>query len=373
MRDGLDERLAALATRDQRRTLRTGRGVDLTSNDYLGLSQDEHIREALIRALQAGIAHGGTGSRLLSGQHTAWRDLELRVAEWQGTEAALFHATGFAANSGLMAALAEDGDVIVSDALNHASLIDGVRLSRAERVIVPHGDLDAVRDALRARPGRRAWVVLESIHSMEGDRADLPAWATLCASHGALLIIDDAHATGIDGPAGQGMVVGSGVRDGVFASVHTAGKALGLSGAFVCGPQRLIDWLVNTSRPFVFSTAPGPFLASGLHAALDRVADDADLRARPDQLATRLRVALGPTVDVGRSHSAIVPVIVGTNARALALQAHLAARGWDARAIRPPTVTPGSARVRLVVRAPLSTSQIDQLALDVRDGVEAAA
>lgn len=364
MRD-LAARLGALAARDQRRTLRTAVGVDLTSNDYLGLSTHPAIRAALIDALARGLPHGGTGSRLLSGQHPAWTELEARVAAWQGAQAALFFATGFAANSGLIAALAEEGDVVISDALNHASLIDGARLSRGERVIVPHADVDAVDAALRARPGRTAWVVVESLHSMDGDEPDLAAYAEVCARQGARLIVDDAHATGLDGPLGQGRVAALGLRDGVFASVHTCGKALGQGGAFVVGSQDLIDWLVNAARPFVFSTAPAPFLAAGLHAAIDLVQSDPTLRARPRLLADRLRAAVAGRLDTGRSTGPIVPVVVGSNTRALALQAHLAARGWDARAIRPPTVAEGTSRVRVVLRAPLTEVQVDRLAEDL--------
>lgn len=364
MRD-LRARLDALAGRDQRRALRNPHGVDLSSNDYLGLSTHPQVRDALIHALSDGTPHGSAGSRLLSGQHPAWTDMEARVAEWQGAAAALYFSTGFAANSGLVAALAGPDDVIVSDALNHASLIDGARLSRAERVIVPHNDVDAVDRALAARPGRTAWVVIESLHSMEGDEPDLHAYATLCARHGAHLIVDEAHATGLEGPQGQGRVVASGLRAEVFASVHPCGKALGQSGAFVVGSRDLIDWLVNSSRPFIFSTAPAPFLAAGLQAAIDVVSTDPALRARPRALADRLREQLRGRLDTGRSTGPIVPLIVGTNAAALALQAHLATRGWDARAIRPPTVAEGASRVRVVMRAPLTEQQIDSLVGDV--------
>jgi 8-amino-7-oxononanoate synthase len=364
MRD-LRARLDALAARDQRRALRTTHGVDLTSNDYLGLSTDPRIRDALIEALARGAPHGSTGSRLLSGQHPAWSELEARFAAWQGAEAALYFATGFAANSGLIAALAEPDDVIVSDALNHASLIDGARLTRAERVIVPHADVDAVDAALAARPGRTAWVVIESLHSMEGDEPALRPYVEVCERHGARLLVDDAHATGLEGPQGQGRVVGDGLRERVFASVHTCGKALGQSGAFVVGSQSLIDWLVNAARPFIFSTAPAPFLAAGLHAALDVVTSEPALRARPRALADRLRSGLAGRVDTGRSTGPIVPLIVGTNAAALALQAELSTRGWDARAIRPPTVAEGTSRVRVVMRAPLTDAQVDSLVGDV--------
>lgn len=362
----LPTRLAALEARDLRRRLTTATGRDLTSNDALGLSTHPAIRAALVAALQAGVPHGGNASRLLTGQHPAWSDLEATVAAWQGTEAALFHATGFAANSGMLACLPEPGDLIVSDALNHASLIDGMRLSSADRVVVAHGDLGALAEALaRPRTGR-AWVVIESVYSMDGTTPDLAAYAALCARHVAHLIVDEAHATGLYGPEGQGRVVALGLRDQVFATIHTCGKALGQAGAFVCGSQPLIDWLLNRSRPFVFSTAPAPFLAAGLEAAIALVRADPHRREAPLTLAARFRDALGPDVDTGGSTSHIVPVIVGSAERALALQAHLAAHGWDARAIRPPTVAPGTSRVRFVLNTGLTPDGVDQLAAATR-------
>lgn len=361
----LDAHRAAWRARGLQRTLRPPQGVDLTSNDYLGLAAHPAIRAALADALARGEPTGGTGSRLLTGQHQAWADLEARFATWQGTEAALFHATGFAANTGLLAALVEPGDVVLSDALNHASLIDGLRLTRAERVVVPHLDLAAYAHALEAAAGRPTWVVVESVYSMDGDRAPLPQLVALCRAHGASIIVDEAHATGLLGPTGAGWIEATGTRDGVFASVHTAGKALGQSGAFVCGSAAMVDWLVQKSRPFVFSTAPAPFLASGLRAAMNLVQDDPGRRARPAALGRRLRAAL-TGIDTGTSDTWIVPVHVGSPERATRLQSELQAAGWDARAIRPPTVPQGTSRVRLVLHAALEDAQVDQLAADVR-------
>ncbi|MCB9665786.1 MAG: 8-amino-7-oxononanoate synthase [Alphaproteobacteria bacterium] len=366
----LPARLAALEAAGLRRRLTKVQGVDLTSNDVLGLSTHPAIRAALVEALELGTPHGAGASRLLRGNHPAWEAAEDRFARWQGTEAALAHATGFAANSGLLASLPEPGDVVISDALNHASLIDGLRLAKAEVVIVPHGDLDAAASALAARASRRAWVVLESVYSMDGDTPDLVAWAELCATHGARLVVDEAHATGLFGPTGQGRVVEEDLREGVFATIHTCGKALGLAGAFVCGSRDLVDWLVNRSRPFVFSTAPPPFLAAGLHAALDLVQATPALRVRPLALGAQLRTAL-PGVDTGGSTTHIVPVVVGSEARALALQELLAAAGWDARAIRPPTVPAGTSRLRLVLRAPLADAQVAAFAADLLAGLAA--
>ncbi len=359
----LDARLAALDAAGLRRTPRAPVGRDLTTNDVLGLSRDPAVREALIQALAFGVPHGGAASRLLRGDHPAWTGWEEAVAAWQGAPAARAFSTGYAANVGLMACLPEPGDLVVSDALNHASLIDGLRLSRAQRAIVPHGDLDAAAAAL-ARHDGPAWIVVESVYSMDGDRSDLAGWADLADRTGARLIVDEAHATGLYGPEGQGRVVAMGLRDAVFASVHTFGKALGLAGAAVVGSEALADWLYNRARSFVFSTAPPPFLAAGLHAALGRVRADPALRARPALLADRLRAALGP-LDTGPSNTHIVPVITGSAPAAMAWMAALATRGWDARAVRPPTVPEGASRLRLVMHAPLSDDDVDRLASDL--------
>lgn len=364
----LAERARDWDHRGLRRTLRPVSGVDLTSNDVLGLASDPTVRDAMVDALREGLPHGSGASRLLTGDHAAWHALEARVADWQGAEAALFMPSGWAANTGLVQALVEPGDLVVSDALNHASLVDGVRLTHAERRIVPHGDLAAVGAALAAPRTGRAWVLVESLYSMDGDAPDLAAWSEVCDRHDAALIVDEAHATGLFGPEGQGRVVEAGLRNRVLLSVHTAGKALGLWGAFVVGPALVIDTLVQRSRPHVFSTAAPPFLAAGLHAALDRVTGDPALRERPGRLAARLRAQLSG-VDTGASTTHVVPVIVGSTERALALAAHLAACGWDARAIRPPTVPEGASRVRLVVHAALTEGEVDQLAADVLAGL----
>jgi 8-amino-7-oxononanoate synthase len=362
----LAARLADLDARGLRRRLTPPRGRDLTSNDYLGLAHHPAVRLALIEALQAGLPTGGTGSRLLSGEHEAWAGLEARFAAWQGAEAALFHATGFAANTGLLPAVVQPGDRVLSDALNHASLIDGLRLCRgAELRVLPHLDLQAVARALAEPHPGVTWLVVESVYSMDGDHADLPALAALVRQHGARWIVDEAHATGLYGPTGAGRIEQEGVRDAVFASVHPAGKALGGTGAFVVGSRELIDWLIQRSRPFVFSTAPPPYLAAGLHAALTILQSDPALRARPRQLADRLRAALVGHYALGASQSHLVPLLLGEAHAALALQAHLAEHGWDARAIRPPTVPEGASRVRLVLHADLDEHELSTLIDDL--------
>lgn len=361
--DWLDGALAELEKHNLRRRLLAPHGVDLSSNDYLGLATHPEVRAAMVQALQEGLPTGAAGSRLLSGQHPAWTAWEEEFAAWQGAPAALMFGSGFAANVGVVTALVGHGDLVVSDALNHASLIDGVRLSGAERVIVPHNDPDAVARAL-ARPGwRRALVVVESVYSMDGDEADLVALVDICGRHGAMLVVDEAHATGLYGANGQGRVVEHGLREVVTATVHPCGKALGAAGGVVCGSSPLVDWLIQRARPFVFSTALPPCMARGLQAALRVIVRSPELRQRPRELGARLRAALPGRTGTSSSH--IVPVITGEATSALHLQSWLADHGWHARAIRPPTVPERASRVRLVMRAALTEAEVDRLGAHV--------
>ncbi|MDP6935719.1 MAG: aminotransferase class I/II-fold pyridoxal phosphate-dependent enzyme, partial [Myxococcota bacterium] len=222
-------RLQALESRGLRRRLTRARGVDLSSNDYLGLASDPVVREALRGALDEGGPHGSTGSRLLSGNDPRFEALESEFAAWQGREAALYFSTGYAANVGMVSALVQAGDVVVSDALNHASLVDGVRLSRGERRIVPHLDLDAFAQAVSGSSPGQCWVLVESVYSMDGDLAPLAELADLCDRAGANLVVDEAHATGLFGTNGAGRVSEAGLQHRVFATVHPCGKALGMS------------------------------------------------------------------------------------------------------------------------------------------------
>jgi len=361
------ERAAAWRSRGLERRLSRPQGVDLTSNDCLGLSTHPAVLAAAAAALQAhGLGSGG--SRLLGGHRAIFDALEARFAAWQGAEAALFFGSGTAANLGALGALFGSEDVIFSDALNHASLIDGLRLCGAQKVIFPHGDIDTLRRGLstaRPGPGGLCAVVVESLYSMDGDLADLAATAAACAAHGAALIVDEAHATGLFGPTGQGLVAAAGLRGQVALSLHGAGKALGAQGGFVAGDAVLVDALLQRARSFVFSTAPPPAVAAGLLAAIDVIEGDPALRALPLALADRLRAALPTGRAGGAAH--IVPVHIGDPDAAMAAAAALRARGWDLRAVRPPTVPTGTSRLRLVLRAGLSEGQIDALAADLRD------
>jgi 8-amino-7-oxononanoate synthase len=414
--DELAGRLAELTGQGLARSLCCAAGRDFSSNDYLGLARDPGLRAALLARLAAlppGEPLGAPASRLLRGHTRLHADLERRLAAWKGTEAALLFASGYQANVGLLSALLGPRDRAVSDALNHASLIDGLRLAGCRRAIVPHLDLAAVeRELARPHPEGRTFLVTESLFSMEGDVAPLDRYADLAARHGAELIVDDAHATGLYGEArGSGLCEAFAVERRVAAVVSTLGKAVGLSGAFVAGPRVLVDYLVNRCRAFVFTTAPPPLLLHAIDAALDCIAAEPWRRRRALELADRLRRRLvengvlpthgserpraagdsgvaedagiagapessgsgrGATTVAAGGAGPIVPLLLGDHAWAVAAAETLAALGFDVRAIRPPTVPPGTARLRVSVHADHSEADIDALAAALASALASA-
>jgi len=354
----LEEGLRALEGQHQRRSLAEIRGIDLCSNDYLGLATHPALREAVAKAVENATRVGGTASRLLSGQTEGWRLLEEEFAAFAGTEAALFFGSGYAANLGLLSALVTRDDVVYSDVLNHASLIDGMRLSGARKVIYPHLDLSALEDSLKQDAGApwRRIIITESVFSMNGDVAPLKEMAALAEKFGAAMIIDEAHATGVQGTNGRGLAAESGVLPQVLATIHTCGKALGSAGAFVCAPGVVKDYLVNHARTFIFSTALPPYFAEQVSTAVKLVTGMDHERETLLGNARELNQALLEAgFDTGGSASQIVPVIVGSNEDALQAAEHLQGKGFAVRAIRPPTVPAGSARLRLSlsIRIPL--------------------
>lgn len=380
--DTIDRRIAqeldSLRAISQFRTLellgKLSGGIDLSSNDYLGLAYDPRLKQATIDAIANSARVGSTGSRLLSGNAQEWQDLELEFAGFAGTEAALYFGSGYAANLGLLSSLLRAGDFAFSDAMNHASLIDGMRLSGATKVIYPHRDVAFLESALRERaglPGARA-IVTESVFSMEGDVAPLGELAQLSRKYGAALVIDEAHATGICGPEGRGIAAEIGIEREVFAIVHTCGKALASAGAFVCGGHALKDFLINRARTFIFSTAMPPYMAGQVRAALglSRAADDR--RAHLRQIAEMLRDSLlAAGVNCGASSTHIVPVILGSNELALQAASELQRAGFTAKAIRPPTVPPGTARIRISLTGRITREQTGRLAEALRAALAA--
>jgi 8-amino-7-oxononanoate synthase len=365
----LSERVAseldALRERSQFRTLENPAGINLYSNDYLGLAHDPRLKQAALDALAAASNVGATGSRLLSGNAPEWESLEAEFAQSIGTDAALYFGSGYTANVGLISALAGRGDLIFSDALNHASLIDGIRLSGAEKVIYPHADCEFLERELRkhaAHPGAKL-IVTESVFSMDGDIAPLARLADLAKAQGASLIVDEAHAVGVFGPQGRGVCASLGLKNQVFATIHTCGKALASAGAFVCGSGELRDFLINRARTFIFSTAMPPHFAGQIRVVIElaRAADDrrAHLAAIAGQLRTRLAAA---GVSTGASASQIVPLCLGSNDAALKIAGQLEAAGFAVRAIRPPTVPEGTSRIRLSLTSAISAEEIARLA-----------
>lgn len=348
------------------RQMRPPHGIDLVSNDYLGLAEHPYLLERM-RAALLRLPAGSGGSRLLRGHHQAFADVEERLAAFSGAQAALLFGSGYAANIGLLQSIVGPEDLLVSDERNHASLIDGIRLTKAKTAIYPHQDLDALSAALKApRTGTgRAMVMTESVFSMDGDLTPLVDIVSIAEEQGAVVIVDEAHATGLYGARGSGRVEELGLRGRVLATMHTGGKALGSGGAWIAGSAALRDVLVNRARSFIFSTAPLPVLAAALDAALDLLEREPRRRSEVHRKSALLRQALSEAGVPAGGQSPIVPVIAGLNEAAMALQSGLFAAGFDVRAIRPPTVAPGSARLRVTVRYPVADDDLRRFALEV--------
>lgn len=368
-RESISERIDAildsLHVKSQFRTLENPPGINLYSNDYLGLAQDPRLKQAVLQAVEKTESMGATGSRLLSGNSPAWEEVERQFASFAGTEAALYFGSGYAANIGLISSLAARGDFIFSDALNHASLIDGIRLSGATKIIYPHGDMNFLEQALRERssqPGAKL-IVTESVFSMEGDVAPIDKIVSLADEYGASVIVDEAHATGVYGPEGRGFAAAAGTEGRILASVHTCGKALASAGAFVCCAQKTRDFLINRARTFIFSTAMPPYMAKQIGAALALARASGDRREHLVKISELLRRNLSAAgIDLGGSRTHIIPVRAGGNEAALRVAEELQRCGFAVRAIRPPTVPPESSRVRLSLTALLSVEDVQGLA-----------
>jgi glycine C-acetyltransferase/8-amino-7-oxononanoate synthase len=361
----IEERLAELESRGLRRRLRLIEGPQgpevllngdpvllLCSNNYLGLADDPRLRQAAADAA-LGLGTGAGASRLISGSMSIHAELESRLAEFEGTEAALLFGSGYLANTGTIAALAPRGEVVFSDELNHASIIDGCRLAGAETFVYRHADTEHLAWGLRRASGRASLIATDGVFSMDGDVAPLSELAELSRRHGCRLLVDEAHATGCLGPGGRGSVAAarlSGDEDVVV--VGTLGKALGGYGAYVCGTAELVDYLVNSARPFIFSTAPPPPVVAAARAALELLTEQPERveRLRANAAALREGLRSEGLQPIG-SETQIVPLVVGEADDAMALCERLLAEGVFAQAIRPPTVPPGTCRLRLTAMA----------------------
>ncbi len=349
-RAGLERKLRLVEGSQGPRVLMGGTQVMLLcSNNYLGLADHPRVRRAAAEAAER-FGAGAGASRLISGNMTLHQRLEESLAEFVGAESALLFGSGYLANSGIIPALAREGQVVFSDELNHASIVDGCRLARAKTFVYRHRDVEHLEWALDRAGERAALIVTDGVFSMDGDVAPLHELHQLARRRRVRLMVDDAHGLGALGPGGRGSIAAAGLAGKVDLQVGTLGKSLGSYGAFACCSGELRHLLLNTARSFIFSTAPPPPMLGAALAALEL------LRSRPgavEQLrrnAGLLREALAANgLDTGPSRTQIVPVMVGDSRRAMALCERSLDAGIFAQAIRPPTVAPGTARLRLAV------------------------
>lgn len=347
--------------------------LDFASNDYLSLAGDRRLAEAAHQAIdECGIGAGA--SRLISGNHRWHLRLERALADWlrvpidgDGVSGVRTFSNGYAANVGVLSTLLGPGDVVFSDRLNHASIVDGCRLSRAEIVVFPHCDVGALDALLAARPGKRRLVVSETLFSMDGDVADVAALAALCKRHDAALMVDEAHAVAARGPEGRGEAANARVVPDVL--VGTCGKALGVYGAFVAATPAIARLLWNRARTLVFSTALPPLVSAAAHRAVEivRGTEGNERRRQLADNAQHLR-SLVPDLN-GIQDGAIAPFVVGDDRAAMQLSADLWKRGMFAQGIRYPTVPVGTARVRFSLRSRLSTADVERAAQAIHDAV----
>ena len=359
-----EKTLDGLERKGRRRALVSSGGIDFTSNDYLALAASPRLKAAMTAAIARGVPVGAGGSRLLRGNHGEHEALEAEAAAFFGVERTLFFGSGYAANTALFSTLPQRDDLIVHDALIHASAYEGIAAGKAPAVAAAHNDVDAFADAIgqwrRAGGTGRPWIAVESLYSMDGDRAPLADLSALAARHNGFLVIDEAHATGVFGPDGRGLAADLEGRENVVV-LHTCGKALGVSGALVGASAVLCDYLVNRARNFIYSTAPSPLVAAAVREALAALVDEPERRAAFDGLRSFANRALFETLGTEGSGSQILPIPIGDNGRALRIAARMRAEGYDIRAIRPPTVPEGTARLRIAITLNVDRAAIGQM------------
>jgi len=359
-----DATLQGLARKDRLRTLSPRTGLDFSSNDYLGLAASRRLGDAVAAAIAQGTPVGATGSRLLRGNAPEHEALEADAAVFFGAERALFFGSGYIANFALLTALPQKGDLLILDELAHASMHEGARAGRAEFKLAAHNDVDAFEDAItrwRAEGGTgRVWIVVESLYSMDGDRAPMESLVALADRHEAFIVVDEAHATGVWGPEGCGLAAAFEGRDNIIA-LHTCGKALGASGALVTGPGLLCNYLVNRCRPFIYSTAPSPLMAVAAREAIAMLSDEPQRRVQLQERVAFAGRQLAEHCGVAPSGSQIQPFVIGDNRRTMAVAAALQARGFDIRGIRPPTVPEGTSRLRISLTLNVTHADITAL------------
>jgi glycine C-acetyltransferase len=342
--------------------------INLSSNNYLGLANHPALNEAAKTAIDR-YGSGAAAARLISGNMTLHEQLESQIAELKGTEAALVFNSGFQANTGIIPALAGEGDVIFSDALNHASIIDGCRLSRARVIVYGHCDVGQLEEGLKAAhgPGRKL-IVTESLFSMDGDEAPLAAIVELAEKYDALVMVDEAHATGVFEPGGAGIVAKLALQDRVLVQMGTLGKALGGFGAYVAGSRELRAFLINRCRSFIFTTALPPAVLAMAIAAIGIVKREPERRRTLWHNCQRLREGLRALgYSLGNSRSQILPVLIGDPVQCMQLSERLLEHGVFGQGIRPPTVPPGTSRLRLTLMATHTCEQVERALLAFKE------
>ncbi|WP_282051862.1 8-amino-7-oxononanoate synthase [Phaeobacter inhibens] len=344
--------LEALRNRGRYRQLMPRDGHDFASNDYLGLAGSDVLRAAATDALARGVPVGAGGSRLLRGNDAEHQLLEAEAAAFFGAEEALFMGGGFTANQAIFSTLPQQGDLVLYDALIHASTHDGMRLGRAETRSFAHGDVEDASRVLKAWRAEgstgQVWIAVEAVYSMDGDLAPLDALMALCDAEGAVLVVDEAHSTGVFGDLGRGLAHEITHRPNVL-SLHTCGKALGASGALICGQRVLVETLINKARGFIFATAPSPLNAALVRAALQELKQNPARREQAWQGITHAQAEAKRLCGLDGYHSQILPVVIGDDKRTMALASAMQAQGYDIRGIRPPTVPRGTSRLRLSI------------------------
>jgi len=360
--------LDSLAAKGRLRALSRTRGRDFTSNDYLALADSDALRQAAAEALARGVPLGAGGSRLLRGNHPEHEALEEEAASFFGSETALYFPTGFAANAALAATLPRREDLIVYDSLMHASFRDGLEPDRIRAIEAPHNDvaaMEAIIKGWRATGAKgRVWIAVETLYSMDGDRAPLADLVALAGRYDAMLLLDEAHATGVHGEQGRGLGAEYEGAPNII-SLHTCGKGLGAAGALVCMPKPYRDFMVNRGRAFIYSTAPSPLIAAVVRAALTISAGAEQERTQLKGLVRHAQERMR-SLGLPTSGSQIQPIILGEDRRAVRLASALQARGHDIRAIRPPTVPEGSARLRIALTLHVTPEDLDELFADLQ-------
>lgn len=350
--------LDELRKQDRFRSFATPLGHDFTSNDYLGYG-------AKYYSVDSALPLSGLSSRLLRGHHQIWDEVEARLAAWHGCESVLMMTSGYSANEGLLSTVIEPGDWVVMDELCHACIHDGLRLTKCRKMSFQHNDMTHLEDLLKvesAKNDRERFIIVESMYSMDGDLSDLKHVCNIAERYGANVIVDEAHTTGCYNVNGSGSVDAAGTRNRILASVHTGGKALGVMGAYIAGSTLLKDYLINRCRHLIFTTALPAICGSWWVDMLDRVERDNEMRHRLHTNSQRFRNILSDNGVTAIGTEYVIPIILGDNSTAMNAAKQLQNRGYDMRAIRPPSVPAGTSRIRISVHADMPLSLIEDAA-----------